>query len=263
MDRAVSGYGEVIGGGITTESSPRRFTRTQSTRKDAASPPHVGNFEPPPRASTSNNVLINREPASEHNTSPNLAQQVEEFLKKHNIQGRLDSAFENKDYQEEEFIGSAALLEIWSSDRVEQFLRIFSLTHDSLSIRYVRQRFVQILSLLVTVRFAHWERLPQILRCREDSSIPFTQETLRRDSFLGGDHYDWFHLRQDSYHPVLIEEGEIKEYPVSRRLPFIRKARVDLGEGSYGKVTKEVIALGQFKYKDSRTKNTVFSHQFL
>ena len=188
---------------------------------------------------------------------PNLCQKIEEFLGTHDIRGRLESALENKDYRDKDFICNAALLEIWSSDRVERFLRIFNFKHDSPSIRYVRQHCFQILSLLVAVRFAHWERFPQILQCRKDASIPFTNDTLRHDSFLGAEDHDWFGLRQHSYHPVVIEEGETKEYPVSRRLPFIWKERVDLGEGSYGKVTKEVIAHGQFKYKDSQSTNTV------
>jgi hypothetical protein len=268
MDSAVGGYGEGVDGGITTESNPRWPTRAQTTGRNfvnpnlarnrpAASTPHAGDFRPPPRAFTSNNGSINRQLASEYTASPNLSQQIEEFLTTHNIRRRLESALENKDYTGEDFIGSVALLDIWSSDRVERFLGIFNLKHDSPSIRYVRQDCVQILSLLVTVRFAHWEKFPQILQYRKDSSIPFTHETLRRDSFLGAEDYDWFHLRQDSYHPVVIEEGEIKEYPASRRLPFIRKWRVDLGEGSYGKVTKEVIAHGQFKYKDSQSTNMV------
>jgi hypothetical protein len=202
-----------------------------------------------------------RESSSRDDTIRPLNEKVYRFLEKYGIQRRLEEAFENQGYDREDFITSVALSEIWTSDRLGQFLRIVEIPNVDKIAPHIRQHNLQILSILVAVGFRHWERLPNILEQHQDDCIPFSFTDLKDNSFLGSDSYDYFHRIQESYRPVVIQEGEIQECPSSRRLPFIRKESKYLGEGSYGKVTKEVIAIGQFKYNKSQTRNMVSSHK--
>jgi hypothetical protein len=77
----------------------------------------------------------------------------------------------------------------------------------------------------------------------------YGQAELGKEDFLGKDIWAHSFLRvRDQFFPIMIKEGMVKVYKEGRRLPFTdQHGVVELGEGGYGKVRKEIIAVMQYR----------------
>jgi hypothetical protein len=188
-----------------------------------------------------------------------------QFLKKYDLQKKItrDLMCNRGGVEAGRFISQRALCDIWR-DRLRDFLRILGYT-DDLALCYIRDNLLKILSILVAIEWRQWNKFTGIFlasmhvphACRLDESIPFTLEDLEQESFLGDRMGEMFFTTQYAFIPIVIEEGKVMEYPAWKRLPFIQSERKHLGKGSYGLVTKEVIAVNQFRWKDSQNLNDV------
>jgi hypothetical protein len=170
----------------------------------------------------------------------------------------------NREIEGEEFIPQKALRDIWRN-RLRDFLSILGCRPNDEDLSYIQDNLLKILSILVAIEWAQWNKFPNIFLApmkdpfarRLDKFIPFPLKDLEDDSFLGRRMGGKFWKAQSAFIPITIEEGEDKEYPARKRLPFIHSERVQLGTGNYGSVTKEVIAVHQFKWKNSQNLNNV------
>jgi hypothetical protein len=172
--------------------------------------------------------------------------------------------YNRRGIEAERFIPQKALYDIWQ-DRLRDFLQILEYTADDQALGYIRDNLLKILSILVAIEWTEWNKFPSIFLAqmndpdsrRLDKSIPFPLDVLEHESFLGIRVGEKFYTAQYAFIPIIIEEKEYREYPSWNRLPFIQSGRKHLGEGSYGSVTKEFVAVHQFKWKDSQNLNDV------
>jgi hypothetical protein len=204
-------------------------------------------------------------PSPRRSSAPYINTQVIEFLKEHTIHEKIKAETHNRGIGATNFVAQRSLRDIWSSDRLRGFLRIFSYIPGDEALRSIRKNLLKILSILVAIRWSEWtkfslaflKRVEDPQNDRTDKSLPFPLEVLESDSFLGNEWGGDFFNMQYTFIPIVVEQGETREYPSWRRLPFIQSKSVDLGVGAYGVVTKEVIAAHQFKWKESGNLNEV------
>jgi hypothetical protein len=199
-----------------------------------------------------------------HIPAPEVEARASHFLRTHTLRKKIRDVTCNRGIEAENFVPQKAIREIWPSDRVRQFLSIFDYEPDDETLRYIRDHLLKILSILVAIDWGEWIRFRSVFlepmkdprHCRLDGSIPFPLVDLEDEAFLG----EWgeiFYTTQHAFAPIEIKQGEVNYYPSWMRLPFIRSKSERLGKGTYGSVTKEVIAVHQFKWKESQSLNDV------
>lgn len=126
-------------------------------------------------------------------------------------------------------------------------------------------QFVQIMSILIRINFAKWNRFGAIFvnrKDRRDGDLPFSLQELQEETFLGKYIGSLFHEAQFAFCPILIPQQE-DEFILDkeRRLPWIDDPKL-IGEGAFGKVTKRTVAKGFLHYQDD-TSNSRVSYHFL
>ena len=168
------------------------------------------------------------------------------------------------------FITVEAQQSIWKREgrrvTVAQHLR---LDHDTL--RTVEDSLLTTMSILVYIRWGQWERFKHIFdlhpdhaskQVRNDSRVmDYTFEELCAKNFFdkrstARDFVD----NRAVFLPLHIDEGSVVEADETRRLPFINSDQGEtnvIGEGFYGKVTKEVVAALHFRDKSGLSANLV------
>ena len=135
------------------------------------------------------------------------------------------------------FICKYDLEQVWA-DR--PLIQIFP-SYDSEDREDIRENYICVLSILIYIGWTDMSRFrPLFLRevGHADANLPFTDLT-----FLGTSGH-MFSLHQHEFKPVVIEERNeryIQNIPTEHRLPFIHEPEL-MGNGSYGSVTKRVIA---------------------
>jgi hypothetical protein len=202
-------------------------------------------------------------PASTQSVVHNISNRASLFLKEHEILKKIEEAIYNRGNYGKDFVPEKALRDIWRHC-LANFLNVLGSTPTSGDLNYIWENLLNILSILVLIRWKEWHIFPHIflegMRDREgprlDKSIPFSLDYLLDESFLG-DMGQAFYNQQYVFKPIMVEGGTAGEYPGWKRLPFIQSKSEELGQGSYGTVTKEAIAPYQFKPKDSEHPNTV------
>lgn len=177
--------------------------------------------------------------------SLDVEERAQNFLDKHNIFRDIKRAVVNSDSSILQFVTYESLTRIWERTITAKWLSIFELPRNGEAVEEFRETKLKILSILVTIGFRRWKIYPDKIYKHLDASIPFTQAQLEHEYFLGNDAEN-FHLRQPWYTPMMIGEGQYEKKEILGRLPFIRKEQKELGSGSYGEVTKEVIVAYQY-----------------
>jgi hypothetical protein len=121
----------------------------------------------------------------------------------------------------------------------------------------LEKNFLQTISILVSIGWREWSRFGDIFidhretdgdRDRTDNAIPkYTFELLAQPGFLGkpGPARRFLEERY-AFCPIVVREGTSLTLEKGWRLPFIEE-EVEIGRGSYGAVTKEVIAVRHFQ----------------
>jgi hypothetical protein len=177
------------------------------------------------------------------------------FLQRERIHEEIKDAIHNKDENLEKFISQKSMRKIWTEGRLMRFFKILHPEYDHTALLFAEENLLSTLSILVTIRWPHWSTFWELFFDSRDSSgkqnhldhsIPYPLSTLNDESFLG----EWasdFQSIQHVFIPIVVERGQIKDYPKEYRLPFINHERKEIGEGGFGKVTKEVIASHQLR----------------
>ncbi|KAK2790109.1 hypothetical protein FQN53_000349 [Emmonsiellopsis sp. PD_33] len=126
---------------------------------------------------------------------------------------------------------------------------------DEETVDFIRRNLLRTLSILVHIRWDEWQQFGDMfLRHMDDTGTPdrvdekFEVATLYDLEGILEDN-SWASLFYDhicTFYPLIIKEGENHEPARNKRLPFINGELLPIGQGAYGKVTKEIIAAGQF-----------------
>lgn len=156
----------------------------------------------------------------------------------------------------DEFITYHDLREFWTERQLREFIRIMEIGVTRESIALIRGRFLRTLSILVLIRWNEWRNFNQIFllppgngcseQGRSDDRLPYRLPEL--ETFLARSFAHDFHGKQSIFCPIEIKEGEDMTWDRSWRLPFISDESKPCPPGSYGEVTKEVIAVGQIRH---------------
>ena len=162
-----------------------------------------------------------------------------------------------KESTNEQFACEHDLHTAWGENqRVERLLN-FYLSPEQLE--FVRRNLIKVLSTLIWIGWHHWSEFERIFLNQQnsgarsdrlDDSLPILDEReLAHGSFLGHPvHARLFLAEQYVFLPISIREDEDQSYPKARRLPFV-KVSEEVREGSYGKVSKELVACQYFVHK--------------
>lgn len=165
------------------------------------------------------------------------------------------------------FITKYSQCQIWTPKNMIEVGKILKLKPDELAL--VKNTLLCTLGILVRIRWRKWERFKGIFiyhqdgkgqRERTDNAIcDYTLEGLISPGFLGeGEIAQSFLDCRYCFLPLYIEKGGVlirKEE--GWRLPFNNEDREVIGAGSYGEVTKEVIAVRQIGDKNALFANNV------
>lgn len=187
---------------------------------------------------------------------------AQDFLQEQEIRTKLAEAMINQDRIEGGFITHNSVELIWTKDILKRFLEKLGFKNDDTLVGLVMKHLLKTISILVAIAWGDWHlfgtkfleydhgggpgRTPR--QDRNDSTIPYSFETLEDNAFLGPGCANYFLVTQYPYIPIVLKEGETAIFPRTRPLPFIRSKSKTIAEGGYGVVTKEVIACGQFRY---------------
>jgi len=145
---------------------------------------------------------------------------------------------------------------IWKeSDNLRTLSRHAKLGFDNTDL--LEENFLQTISILVSIGWREWSRFGDIFidhretngdRDRTDNAIPkYTFQLLAEYGFLGRPGLARRFLEERyAFCPIVVKEGMSLTLEKGWRLPFIEE-EVEIGRGSYGAVTKEVIAIRQFQ----------------
>ena len=160
------------------------------------------------------------------------------------------------------FMTEEVLRGIWKADaKLIHLGNILKLNSDEKDI--VEKDLLQTLTILVMICWTNWARFKDIFlhhqtakgkRDRTDRAIcEYTFEGLVSQSFLNSSAKAQSFLdNRYSFQPLFIEEGKIiVKKDKGWRLPFQDESGEVIGNGSYGEVTKEVIAARQFRNSES------------
>ncbi|KAK2800973.1 hypothetical protein FQN50_007948 [Emmonsiellopsis sp. PD_5] len=126
---------------------------------------------------------------------------------------------------------------------------------DGKTVDFIRRNLLRALSILVHIHWDEWQKFGRMfIRHTDDTGTPdrvdekFEVATLDDLEGIVEDN-SWASLFYDqicTFYPITIKEGESHEPTRNKRLPFINGESLPIGQGAYGKVTKETIAAGQF-----------------
>ncbi|KAE8383104.1 hypothetical protein BDV26DRAFT_304007 [Aspergillus bertholletiae] len=184
-------------------------------------------------------------------------QSIQRESKLREISLELQNKTRRRDRPSEKVVPRNSLAEIWSESRLKEFIDIVRPGFDYSKIRDIREEWLQTLSILVDIGWQHWERFGDIfLRHqnergewdRSDRMIPtYTLAILEEDSFLGSPWAEKFQASQYTFCPIDIEEGKSLIVSKEWKLPFVNNTSKSIGNGAYGRVTREIIGSGHFR----------------
>ncbi|KAK2744436.1 hypothetical protein FQN55_006763 [Onygenales sp. PD_40] len=126
---------------------------------------------------------------------------------------------------------------------------------DEETVDFIRRNLLRTLSILIHIRWDEWQKFGNMfVRHTDDTGTPdrvdekfevatlFDLEGILEDNSWASLFYDQI----STFYPITIKEGESHEPARNERLPFINGESLPIGQGAYGKVTKGIIAAGQF-----------------
>ncbi|KAE8136096.1 hypothetical protein BDV38DRAFT_294135 [Aspergillus pseudotamarii] len=181
--------------------------------------------------------------------------QRESMLKE--LSRALQTETHRRDRPSEKVVTRHSLAVIWSESRLEKFIDLVRPGFDHAWIPVIREEWLQTLSILVDIGWQDWARFADIFlmhhdeHCewdRTDRMIPkYKLAVLEDDSFLGSPWAEKFQASQYTFCPIDIEEGKSLFFSKEWKLPFINEESTSIGNGAYGRVTKEIIGSGHFR----------------
>jgi hypothetical protein len=152
------------------------------------------------------------------------------------------------------FLSGDCLEQIWSDNDLREYVLGLNIG----DWEFIQNNLLKTLSILAWIHWDEWSQLARILLKdrpypdgpfdRLDRSLPHPNKaTLARPDFLAKSYFaDLFYEAQYIFLPIMLVENRDLEYPRDLRLPFISESE-SMGTGSYGNVTKVVVAKGQFR----------------
>lgn len=169
----------------------------------------------------------------------------------------LQNETHRRDRPSEKVVTRHSLALIWSESRLERFIDLVRPGFDHTWIHDIREEWLQTLSILVDIGWQDWGRFGDIFLKhrdehgkwdRSDRMIPtYTLAILEDDSFLGSPWAEKFQASQYTFCPIDIEEGKSLTFSKEWKLPFVNDISTSIGNGAYGRVTKEIIGSGHFR----------------
>ncbi|KAK2803436.1 hypothetical protein FQN51_003543 [Onygenales sp. PD_10] len=156
----------------------------------------------------------------------------------------------------EKFITLHDLDQIWSNSCLATLGELVDgKRFDEETVDFIRRNLLRTLSILIHIRWDEWQKFGNMfVRHTDDTGAPdrvdekfevatlFDLEGILEDNSWASLFYDQI----CTFYPITIKEGESHEPARNERLPFINGESLLIGQGAYGKVTKETIAAGQF-----------------
>ncbi|QMW27190.1 hypothetical protein G4B84_002479 [Aspergillus flavus NRRL3357] len=149
------------------------------------------------------------------------------------------------------FVSRESLEQIWSQERVDEFIRPLDPTVHSSHVPLIRCKFLQTISILVYMQWDNWSRFNEIFlshtdgcgrQDRTDGNIPeYTLETLKSSTFLGPAAGIKFFYDRYIFCPIDIVVGTSIVRSEEWKLPFLRDKSARLGRREYGHTTREMI----------------------
>ena len=186
-----------------------------------------------------------------------MSSSVQQKALQKDIENAITGILERKENENEQFACEHKLKIVWDKDhRLEKLLG----KHLSLEqLEFVRENLIKVLSTLIWIDWHRWTEFQRIFldhydgegrRDRLDNSFPIEDgDKLAHSSFLADSaSARHFRVHQHVFLPIFIEEHEDQTYPKTRRLPFVNESG-DIREGSYGRVSKEIVACRYFVHK--------------
>ncbi|CAO2649257.1 Nn.00g066420.m01.CDS01 [Neocucurbitaria sp. VM-36] len=119
--------------------------------------------------------------------------------------------------------------------------------------------YLRIMSILVQIHFRDWKNFRRLFidSNRRDEDLPFKKNGLKALDFLGDAFGPSFYDAQWAYCPRKIQEREEPYvWDGDEPLPWLDQP-VKIGEGAFGRITRQTIAKGYLEYdnRDNRTVN--------
>ncbi|KAL4812113.1 kinase-like domain-containing protein [Aspergillus spinulosporus] len=157
-----------------------------------------------------------------------------------------------KETPSEAFITKDVLLRIWSTEKLKECAVFVGLNFCDQEITYIREHLLRTFSILVLISWDGWPHFRELFLKGSESRLGDNDDVvmnhpptdLEQDLGLLWGHR--FHEKIPVFNPIVIQSGKDDEYPHTSRLPFIPAENAQLGEGGYGRVTKEIIPAGQY-----------------
>lgn len=183
------------------------------------------------------------------------------------------------------FIPPHSLQDVWKADLLSRFLDTLKPedTSDSsvqAAFKLLNTRMLAIISILVYIGWDHWTKFWETFILFDPFKTPSSTEHRsevcdrhgskyfdRLDDYLPFDANELDFLEDQAqqfldaqyiFQPIIIMESvdsKIHTYSSLARLPFIEKKSSELGEGGYGRVTKEVVAIRCLDHRTSTSEN--------
>lgn len=173
------------------------------------------------------------------------------------IENAITGILERKENENEQFACEHKLKTVWNENQHLEKLLEGHLSPEQID--FVRGNLIKVLSTLIWIDWHRWSEFQRIFldhcnsegrRDRLDDSLPIEdREQLADSSFLADSaSARHFLVGQHVFLPIPIEEHEDQICSKTRRLPFIRESG-EIRGGSYGQVSKEVVACRYFIHK--------------
>jgi serine/threonine protein kinase len=164
---------------------------------------------------------------------------------------------------ERKFISRDCLDQIWSNNDLRDYVLGLGIGDWS----FIEGNLIKTLSILAWIHWDEWSQLAQIFASHTDSNnvpdrldkdLPYEDNALlARTDFLSDSYFAGrFYEDQFIFLPVVLIENRDLEFPRDRRLPFVSESE-SMGTGSYGTVTKVVVAKGHFMNAQGNTGSWV------
>ncbi|KAL4745166.1 kinase-like domain-containing protein [Aspergillus terricola var. indicus] len=152
----------------------------------------------------------------------------------------------------EAFITKDVLLRIWSNEKLKECAVLVGLNLCDQEIVRIREHLLRTFSILVHISWDGWPHFRELFLKGPESRLGYNDDMVMNcpstvlEQGLGLLWGHRFHEKIPVFNPIIIRFGKDDEHPHGSRLPFLPEEDAQLGEGGYGRVTKEIIPTGQY-----------------
>ncbi|KAI9370380.1 kinase-like domain-containing protein [Aspergillus egyptiacus] len=160
------------------------------------------------------------------------------------------------------FITYHILAKIWSTETLKEFAHVVGLGVGDQEIAYIRDHLLRTFSALVFIRWDEWPNFRELFLTGPRSTLGDKDEVVMQlspaalNQGLGSLWGCLLSGQLPVFNPIVIRYEEDDDHPQGSRLPFLSTTKTELGEGGYGKVTKETIPAGQYRKQGGELNET-------